>query len=46
MQGERYKYETDTKLIAWYSKSQDKTFKRDGSMAGFGDQAIKFLKKD
>ena len=33
-------------LIAWYDKRQDKTFKRDGSMAGSGDQAIKFLKED
>jgi hypothetical protein len=30
-------------LLAWYDKRMDKTFKRDGSMAGFGDQAIKFL---
>jgi hypothetical protein len=33
-------------LIAWYDKRQDKTFKRDCSMAGFGDQAIKFLKEE
>jgi hypothetical protein len=31
-------------LVAYYSKRQDKTFKRDGSMAGSGDQAIRFLK--
>jgi hypothetical protein len=30
-------------LVAWYDKRQDKTFKRDGSLAGFGDQAIRFL---
>ena len=33
-------------LIACYSKRSDKTFKRDGSMAGFGNQAIKFLKEE
>ena len=33
-------------LIAWYDKRLDKTFKRDGNMAGFGDQAIKFLKEE
>ncbi len=33
-------------LIAWYDKRQDKTFKRDGSVAGFGDQAIKFLEEE
>ena len=33
-------------LIAWYDKRQDKTFKRDGSMAGFGDQAMRFLEEE
>jgi hypothetical protein len=33
-------------LVAWYDKRQDKTFKRDGSMAGFGDQAMRFLKQE
>jgi hypothetical protein len=33
-------------LIAWYDRRRDKTFKRDGSMAGFSDQAIKFLKEE
>jgi hypothetical protein len=32
-------------LVAWYNKRQDKTFKRDASMAGFGDQAVRFLKE-
>jgi len=31
-------------LIAWYDKRQDKTFKCDGSLAGFGDQAVRLLK--
>ena len=33
-------------LIAWCNKRSDKTFKRDGNMAGFGNQAIKFLKEE
>jgi hypothetical protein len=33
-------------LVAWYDKRQQKTFKRDGSMAGFGDQAIRFLEEE
>jgi hypothetical protein len=33
-------------LVAWYDQNQDKTFKRDASMAGYGDQAIRFLKED
>ena len=33
-------------LVAWYDKRQDKTFTRDGNMAGFGDQAIKFLEEE
>jgi hypothetical protein len=33
-------------LVAWHDQRQDKTFKRDGSMVGFGNQAIKFLKED
>jgi hypothetical protein len=33
-------------LVAWYNKRSDKTFKRDGNLAGFGNQAIKFLKEE
>ena len=33
-------------LIAWHDKRYNKTFKRDCSMAGFGNQAIKFLKEE
>ena len=33
-------------LLAWYNKRQNKTFKRDGSLVGFGDQAVKFLEED
>ena len=33
-------------LLAWYNKRQSKTFKRDGSLVGFGDQAVKFLEED
>ena len=30
-------------LLGWYDKSQDKTFKRDGNLAGYGDQTARFL---
>ena len=33
-------------LVAWYNKRQNKTFKRDGNAAGFGDQAIWFLEEE
>ena len=33
-------------LVAWFDKRQNKTFKRDGSMVGFGDQTIRFLKEE
>ena len=33
-------------LVAWYDKRQKRTFKRNGSFAGFGDQAIRFLKDE
>ena len=33
-------------LIAWYNKRSDKTFKRDGNLAGFGNQAIKFSNEE
>lgn len=33
-------------LVAWYDKHIDKTFKRDGNFAGFGDQAIRFLQEE
>lgn len=33
-------------LVAWYQKNMDKTFKRDGTFAGYGDQALRFLVAD
>jgi hypothetical protein len=33
-------------LVAWYDTRQDKTFKKDGSPVGFGNQAIRLLKAE
>lgn len=30
-------------LLAWYDKHQDKTFKRDGNLFGYGDQTFALL---
>ena len=32
-------------LLAWYNKATDKTFKRDGNLAGTGDQTMRFLEE-
>jgi hypothetical protein len=34
------------RLVAWYNKSSKQTHKADGNMAGFGDQAIRFLEEN
>jgi len=33
-------------LIAWYDKRRDKTYKRDGSLVGPGNQAIKLITEE
>ena len=44
--GDRRDVRSRTGLIAWYDKRRDMTYKGDGTFAGYGDQAIRFLKEE